>query len=389
MPLSSIGQDQGQLWLAQTIKADYGVTNVFADAWSPPSFMKVNDSVDNGGALCGVPGATCPSGDWRQAYANYLKQHAADYSVADVPLSYIGPANEPNFGPESYDGMTLSPMQMANLLDVLGPTMASSGLPTKVECCATEGWDFAQQYAAAIESDPTANAGTKVFTSHGYTKAPTTPLSGWTRPAWQTEWSGFGKWNPAWDDGSHASGLAWAQRIFAGLDQSNLNAFLYWWGSSTPSSNGDNESLIQINGRSVLPSGRLWAFANFSRFVRPGAVRIGATTSDANLTLDAFKNSGGTMTVVALNTGTSADRVTFSLTGTSVQNGAVVTPFLTNSSSHVTAQPTTKVSAGAFTSTLPARSLMTFQLSTPGLWRLISGYGASVHRNCCGDRLGV
>jgi len=67
VPLSSISQDQGQLWLAQTIKADYGVTNVFADAWSAPPFMKVDDSVDNGGALCGVPGATCASGDWRQA----------------------------------------------------------------------------------------------------------------------------------------------------------------------------------------------------------------------------------------------------------------------------------------------------------------------------------
>ncbi|HET7017638.1 MAG TPA: glycoside hydrolase [Streptosporangiaceae bacterium] len=363
VPLSSIGQDQGQLWLAQRLKADYGVTDVFADAWSPPPFMKVNYSVDNGGALCGVPGATCPSGDWRQAYANYLKQYAADYTAAGVPLSYIGPENEANFAPASYDGMTLSPAQTASLLDVLGPTMASSGLPTQVECCATQGWNLAQQYAAAIESDPTARADTKVFTSHGYTGPPTTPLAGWTRPAWQTEWSGFARWNPAWDDGSQASGLAWAQHIFAGLDQSDLSAFLYWWGSSTPSFNGDNESLIQLRGSSVVPSGRLWAFANFSRFVRPGAVRIGATTSDATLTVDAFKNTSGTVTVVALNLARSADPVTFSLTGTGVQNGTEVIPYLTNSSSHVSAQASTKVSGGTFTWKVPARSLVTFQIA--------------------------
>jgi O-glycosyl hydrolase len=362
VPLSSINSDQGQLWLAQTIKADYGVTNVFADAWSAPPFMKVNDSVDNGGALCGVPGATCSSGDWRQAYANYLKQYAADYSAAGVPLSYIGPENEANFAPSNYDGMTLTPAQTANLLDVLGPTMASSGLSTQVECCATEGWDFAQQYAAAIEADSTANADTKVFTSHGYTEAPTTPLSGWTKPAWETEWSTFESWDPAWDDGTDASGLTWAQHIFTGIDSSNLSAFLYWWGSSTPSGNGDNESLIQINGSTVTPSGRLWAFANFSRFVRPGAVRIGATTSDGNLTLDAFKNTNNTVTVEALNTGTSGDAVTFSLSGTGVANGATVTPYLTNSSSDVAAQAATTVSGGAFTYTLPARSLVTFQI---------------------------
>jgi O-glycosyl hydrolase len=58
VPMSSTGNDMGQLSMAQQIKASYGVSNVFADAWSAPPFMKVNNSVDNGGALCGVPGAT-------------------------------------------------------------------------------------------------------------------------------------------------------------------------------------------------------------------------------------------------------------------------------------------------------------------------------------------
>ena len=305
--LASINQDMGQLWFAQQIKADYGVTNVFADAWSAPAFMKTNDATDNGGAVCGVSGATCSSGNWVQAYANYLKQYAADYSAAGDPLTYIGPENEANLS-TSYDSMQLTPAQTVNILDALGPTMASSGLSTQVECCATEGWDYANQYAPAIEADPTALADTAVFTSHGYTEAPTTPLSGWTKPAWETEWSTFETWDPAWDDNTDASGLAWAQHIFAGLDSANLSAFLYWWGSTTPSENGDNEGLIEINGSTVIPSGRLWAFANFSRYVRPGAVRIGATTSDGNLTLDAFKNTNGTITVVALETGTSSTR---------------------------------------------------------------------------------
>jgi O-glycosyl hydrolase len=359
--LASIGNDQGQLSMAQAIRAaPYNVTNVFADAWSAPPFMKVNNSVDNGGALCGVPSATCSSGDWRQAYANYLKQYAADYSAAGVPLTYIGPENEANFAPSNYDGMTLTPSQTASLLDVLGPTMAGTG--TQVECCATEGWDFAQQYAQAIEADSTANADTAVFTSHGYTAAPTSPLSGWSKPAWQTEWSTFEGWDPAWDDGSAASGLTWAQHIFTGLDSSNLSAFLYWWGSGTPSGNGDNESLIQINGSTVTPSGRLWAFANFSDYVRPGAVRIGATAPDGNVTLDAFKNADGSISIVALNASTSADPVSFALTGTGIQNGAVVTPHLTNSTSNVATQATTTVSGGAFSASVPARSLVTYTI---------------------------
>jgi O-glycosyl hydrolase len=364
LPLSSIGNDQDQLTLAQAIKANYGVTNVFADAWSAPGFMKTNNSAINGGTVCGVTGATCSSGNWVQAYANYLVQYAKDYSAAGVPLTYIGPENEANINnpPPSYDGMVISPSQTAQILDVLGPTLASSGLSTQMECCATEGWDFAQQYAAAIESDSTALADTAVFTSHGYTEAPTTALSGWTKPAWETEWSTFESWDPAWDDGSDASGLTWAQHIFSGLDSANLNAFLYWWGSSTPSGNGDNESLIQINGSNVATSGRLWAFAGWSDYVRPGAVRIGATTSDGNLTLDAFKNTNGTIAVVALNTGSSSDTVNFGLSGTGVANGATVKSWLTNSSNSNALQASTTVSSGAFTSTLPARSLVTFTM---------------------------
>ena len=363
--LASVNSDQGQLWFAQQIKADYGVTNVFADAWSAPPFMKTNDSADNGGAVCGLSGATCASGDWRQAYANYLVQYAKDYAAAGDPLTYIGPENEANLS-TSYDSMQLSPAQTASFLDVLGPTLASSGLPTKMECCATEGWDYAQQYASAIESDSTASADTAVFTSHGYTQAPASPLSGWAKPAWQTEWSTFETWDPAWDDGTDASGLTWAQHIYTGLTAANLSAFLYWWGSTTPSENGDNEGLIEINGSSVIPSGRLWAFANYSRYVRPGAVRIAATSSNSAVDLTAFRNPDGSVAVVALNTGTSADPITYSLSGTGTPSGATVTPYLTDSASDTAAQAATTVSGGAFSATIPARSLVTYVIGTGG-----------------------
>jgi O-glycosyl hydrolase len=358
--LESADDDQGQLWLAQTIKKEYGVTDVFADAWSAPAFMKTNDSADNGGTLCGVPGASCASGDWRQAYANYLTQYAKDYAAAGVPLSYVGPENEADIGPD-YDSMIMSPAQTADLMEYLGPTLAKSGLSTRAECCATEGWDYAQQYAAAIESDPKANAFTSLFTSHGYTEAPDSPLAGWTKPVWETEWSTFEKWDPAWDDGTDASGFAWAQNIYNGLTAANLDAFLYWWGSSTPTFNGDNESLIQINGTTVSPSGRLWAFANYSRFVRPGAVRIGTSTSDGALEITAFRNRDGSVAIVVLNTATSAQTASFSLRHTGASGPAAI-PYLTDDTHGTAAQPALAIRNGSFTATLPARSLVTYDI---------------------------
>ncbi|WP_228562700.1 cellulose binding domain-containing protein [Catenulispora rubra] len=359
LPMSQTNQDQGQLWFAQQIKARFGVTNVYADAWSAPGYMKNNNSASNGGQVCGSAGASCSSGDWRQAYANYLVQYAKDYAAAGVPLSYVGPSNEPDFS-ANYDSMTMSPAQMASVLDVLGPTVKNSGLSTQISCCAATGWPKAGQYAAAIESDPTALAATAVATGHGYSGEPNSPLPGWTKPAWETEWSTFEGFSSAWDDGSDASGMTWAQHIYNGLTQANLSAYLYWWGSTTPSENGDNEGLLEINGNSVIPTGRLWAFANYSRYIHPGAVRIGASSSNGSVQLSAFKNPDGSLAIVALNTGSGSDAITYSLANTGVANGATVTPYLTNNSNTVAAQGTTTVNGGAFSATVPGRSLVTY-----------------------------
>jgi O-glycosyl hydrolase len=362
LPLSATGDDQGQLWLAQTIRKRYGVTDVFADAWTAPAFMKTNNSAIHGGTLCGVPRARCASGDWRQAYADYLTQYARDYAAAGIPLSYVGPVNEPNLS-VNYDSMRLSPAQLADFLRYLGPALASSGTGTKVDCCATTGWDYAQLYAAAIEADPAAARWTPLFTSHGYNKGLASPLAGWSQPAWETEWSTFEKWDPAWDDGTDASGYAWARRIYTGLASANLNAFLYWWGSTTPAENGDNEGLLLMDtaAGTVTPSGRLWAFANYSRFVRPGAVRIGASSADPALEVLAFRNTDGSVALVALNTAGTARPATFAVGDAAGAAGHAV-PYLTDTARHTAAQPPVPVIHGSFGATLPARSLVTFFL---------------------------
>ena len=372
LTLAQIGQDQGQLWFAEQIKADYGVSDVFADAWSAPAFMKTSDSAFKGGTLCGVPGATCKSGDWRQAYASYLVQYAKDYAAAGIPLTYVGPENEANpppagaqraGGSPAQDSMIMRPAQTANFMAILGAALARSGLSTRAECCASISWNYAQQYAAAIAADQAADTATAVFTSHGYFVPPGSPLRGWSKPVWETEWApfGFGPWDPAWDDGSPSSGFTWAQDIYTGLTAANLGAFLYLWGANTSTTTvtGPNTGLVDVQGNTVATSGRLWAFASYSRFIRPGAVRIGATTSDAGLEVTAFRNSDGSIAVVVLNTARSRQVATFSLGGLS---GAQVTPYLTDTSHQLSAQSPITVRNSAFTATLPPRSLVTYHI---------------------------
>ncbi|HTX09672.1 MAG TPA: glycoside hydrolase family 30 beta sandwich domain-containing protein [Solirubrobacteraceae bacterium] len=361
LTLAEVDQDQGQLWFAKQIKADYGAS-VFADAWSAPAFMKTNDSAISGGTLCGVPGARCKSGDWRQAYANYLVQYAKDYAAAGVPLSYVGPENETTISPPQ-DSMIMSPAQTADFMASLGATLVRSGLSTRAECCASISWSYAQQFADAIETDKAANTATALFTSHGYFVPLDSPLRGWSKPVWETEWAPFGMqpWDPAWDDGSLSSGFTWAQNIYTGLTGANLAAFLYLWGANTSTTTvtGPNTGLVDVTGNTVATSGRLWAFASYSRFIRPGAVRLGATTSATGLEASAFRNRDGSIAVVVLNGTRSRQVTTFSLHGLDASH---VTPFLTDASHGLSEEASISVKNGGFAATLPPRSLVSYDI---------------------------
>ena len=360
----ALGDSGGQVWMAQQAK-NYGVTQVYGDAWSAPGFMKTNGTENNGGAVCGTPGASCSSGDWRQAYANYLTQYAKDYASAGVPLTEIGAFNEPDYT-TSYSSMSMNPTQTADMIRFLKPTLNAAGLNPKVVCCDPTGWPQAQNYASGVASNSAANATVDMYSSHGYSGAPNSPLSAaGGKHVWETEWSTFESLDNNWDDGSDASGFTWAQHISTGLTAANLNAFLYWWGAIGGGS-ADNEGLLQVNGNSVNTSGRLWAFANYSRFIRPGAVRIGASSGDNNLQVSAYKNSNGVVVIVVLNQASSAITASYALQNTGVANGTTVTPYLTNGSNNTAQQGTTSVSGGSFSATVPARSLVTYVLNGSG-----------------------
>ncbi len=361
---AALGSSEGQVWLAQQAQS-YGVKQFYGDAWSAPGFMKTNGDESNGGQLCGSPGATtCSTGDWRQAYANYLVQYAKDYASAWVPLTELGAFNEPNLT-TSYSSMVMNPTQTADLIAVLGPTLQASGLSSipKIACCDGEGWDTAQSYASGITSNTTANADDSIISSHGYTGAPNSALTGTgSKHIWETEWATWDAWDTAWDDGSDASGFSWAQNVYNGITEANLSAFLYWWGVSFGGT--DNGFLINDVNGTVTPSARLWALANYSRYIHPGATRIGATSGDSNLEVTAYQNTDGTLSLVVLNQSYNAVPATFALQNVTLPTSAVATPYATDATNTATAQTALAIQNGSFSATIGARQMVTYQIAT-------------------------
>jgi O-glycosyl hydrolase len=144
------GNDNSQVWVSTEAVKRYGVKTVYADAWSAPGYMKTNNNDANGGSLCGVSGASCSSGDWRQAYANYLVQYISYYKALGVDITHVGFLNEPDLT-TSYASMRSNGQQAADFIKVLRPALDKANYTgVKVTCCDAEGWTSQQSMMSGL-----------------------------------------------------------------------------------------------------------------------------------------------------------------------------------------------------------------------------------------------
>jgi glucuronoarabinoxylan endo-1,4-beta-xylanase len=354
------GSDKGQVWLAQQGQK-YGVNTFYADAWSAPAFMKTNNNINNGGSLCGSPGATtCATGDWRQAYANLLVQFVSFYNGVNVPIRNLGFMNEPDIT-ATYASMNFTPAQAVDFIKILGPTVQSSGLPIRILCCDNSKWTLAPPFVAAIDSDPIASSYLYAHSSHEYGGHASSPLAT-TKPVWMTEWSSSnGTFEPRWDCNNCSGGpdgMFLANDIIQAFNAGNVNAYYYWWGTSTGAA-----ALILTSGSgggTFTVAGRFYAIGSISRFVRPDAHVVSSTNTNPSLNAVAFRNTDGSKVMAIINTATTALPSSFTVDG-STANSSVKT-YLTDTIHSVTETDTAVVVGTTLSVTFPPRSLTTIVL---------------------------
>jgi O-glycosyl hydrolase len=120
------------------------------------------------------------------------------------------------------------------------------------------------------------------------------------RPIWMTETSGY---NDTWGAGG-AQELAAA--IFAAIQYGNLAGWVYWYGADDLINTSD-----RLTKRGIVQK-------HFSRYLRPGAVRVATgATGDANVHVAAFRHSTlNNFVVIAMNS--SSGSYNLSLTGSGV-----------------------------------------------------------------------
>ncbi|WP_198586763.1 carbohydrate binding domain-containing protein [Glycomyces xiaoerkulensis] len=349
------GYDGGQVWLAQQAQ-EYGVDRFYADAWSAPGYMKTNGDDAGGGELCGLPGTDCDA-DWRQAYADYLIRYAEFYEQEGIEITDIGFTNEPDYT-TSYASMRFDYEQINDFVQVMGPTIAESGIDADLVCCDSFGWDEQTGYTEAIEADPEAAQWVDIHAGHSYASASNHPLPT-EATTWMSEYalSASEEFNPAWDAGGGNSGLALANHIHDTVAMGEVNAYISWFGASL----NNTAAPIQLDGADYNVSKRLWATAAYSRFVRPEAHRVDAGTDGTLLKISAYRNADGSRVVNLINNRDSRAEVDLDLEG--VKPGTCIATYVTDEDHSLEEVDDSRFNRSGTTVELPARSLVTLEIA--------------------------
>ncbi|KAG6114752.1 hypothetical protein E4U14_001312 [Claviceps sp. LM454 group G7] len=354
------GSNTGQFPLAQEAYKR-GLQKLYGNAWSAPSFMKTSGD-DIGGYLCGVTNATCPTGNWIKAYADFLLQWVQFYKQSGVKVTELGFLNEPELT-TTYVSMLSNGTQASDVIRVLGPEIKSSGLDLKLTCCDGVGWQHQNEKMDGLKAGPDpAEDQLDIITAHGYASAPTFLLNT-TKKVWQTEWADLSpSYTPYtfWENGAMGEGMTWAANIQTAYVSANVSGFLYWIGAET---GPVNTGLINLNGDEVVITKRFWAHAHFSKFARPGARRINATSDNSFVTASSFLNTDGSVATQIINNATTTVNLDITIGGPADGVRSVL-PYLTDNGNDLTVLPAIGVSGGRFTAKVPARSLVSFVSST-------------------------
>lgn len=256
--------------------------------------------------------------------------------------------------------ISINAQEAISFIPTLHSTIAAAGLNTQIACCDPVGWPTAVKYMPNLVS-----AGMEqylgVITSHSYSGDANVPLDTSLR-TWITEsgTNSAGAFVTTWyTNGAIQEGMTWANKIAEGIIDAKLSAYLYWEGFENRQTQSGSHLVDTLDGNNATPNGIYWAFAMWSRYIRPGAHRLSTMGSISGVRTGVFKNSDGSIVAVFTNSGTSQQSGTLSFSGFTPSSASA---WLTDNN-HQFASTSAAVSSGSVTVNVPANSVVTVKMS--------------------------
>ncbi len=286
-------------------KAGKGIL-LFVSPWSPPAFMKSNNSMLQGGKL--LP-------EFYQSWANYFVKFIKAYEAEGIPIWGLTVQNEPMAKQRWESCIFTSEEERDFLKKFLGPTLAKNKLSSKKIIVWDHNRDLINQRVNTILGDSEA---AKYVWGIGF--------------HWYEPWSGGQPMyvNVANVNQSYPSkNLIFTEGCVEKYDSAKLN---YWpnaerygismindfnngtvgwtdWNILLDETGGPNHknnlcfSPIHANTKTgeLIYTPSYFYIGHFSKFIKPGAKRISSSASRSQLLTTSFKNNDGKIATVVMN----------------------------------------------------------------------------------------
>jgi glucosylceramidase len=270
--------------------------------------------------------------------ANYFVKYLEEYKKRGIVVDYLSLFNEPE---EVYTKIKYPEIRVL-IRDHVGPALAKSGLTTKLMISeAPERGVAARRYPVVLD-DPGVRKYVSVIGYHGYDFKNFDKIAALEKryaqfPFWMDELcyayeAGYPKRKKLpiyeFDDGD-----VWGNIIFNDLE-AGTSAWLYWnaildetggpWAVSPVHGNPDpniQHPVVIVNKTTheVTNTGTYWYLAHFSKFVKPGAVRIGTSGVRKGVRAMAFQANDGGYVAELLNSLRQAVKVNLEFDGKAVE----------------------------------------------------------------------
>lgn len=308
---------------------------VFASPWNPPASMTEQFS---GGGRSGKRLRYDKYGD----YADHLNNFVKFMKQNGVDIYAISIQNEPDY---AHDWTWWTSQECVNFL---------ANYASKIDCkiMSPETFQYNKQYYNDILNNAQANANVDVFATHFYgtqrSQMDFPALENDPREIWMTE---------VYVPNSNSDADTWPEAVEVAVNMHNglvvgsMNAYIWWYIRRSYGPMKDNGNI----------SKRGYMMAHFSKYIRPGAVRIDATESPENgVYISAYKNTDGTIIIVAVNNGSTSYSQLYKINGQTIKN---VNRYKTSQGVNLEETKNLELTDNGFFAYLESKSVSTYVVS--------------------------
>lgn len=297
--------EQYRIPLIKKAIAAAGKLTLYVSPWSPPAWMKDNNDVLHGGKL--LP-------QYQQSWANFYVRYIKELEKRGIPVWGLTVQNEP-LAVQKWESCIFSAEDERDFIKkYLGPTLQKNGMSSKKLIAWDHNRDFVYQRASTILNDP---AAAKYVWGIGYHWYET-----WTGGDMQfnnvemvnesfpqksliftegcaenfnadriNEWSLGEKYGRSMINDFNAGTVGWT----------DWNILLDEKGGPNHVGNFCMAPVHFDSAKGLEYTNAYYYIGHFSKFIRPGAKRINASSNRTDLLTTAFKNTDGSIAVVVMN----------------------------------------------------------------------------------------